>query len=134
MFKLVCVYNCVKKADQILTHFRPVFSYRDSLKTCQRVTDADKAAQLTIQHFLPSTALPSYTCGNPGQLLNGHQQGSTFNIGNKIRYSCNPGYVLEGHTTLSCLATSAGTAAWDFPLPYCRGTYGETGQIFLSQS
>ncbi|KAA8586104.1 hypothetical protein FQN60_007673, partial [Etheostoma spectabile] len=67
-----------------------------------------------------SPALPSYTCGNPGQLLNGHQQGSTFNIGDKIRYSCSPGYVLEGHTTLSCLATSAGTAAWDFPLPYCR--------------
>uniref|UniRef100_A0A673BJS4 CUB and Sushi multiple domains 2 n=1 Tax=Sphaeramia orbicularis TaxID=375764 RepID=A0A673BJS4_9TELE len=44
-------------------------------------------------------ALPSYTCGNPGQLLNGHQQGSTFNIGDKIRYSCSPGYVLEGHTT-----------------------------------
>lgn len=68
-----------------------------------------------------STALPSYTCGNPGKLLNGHQQGSTFNIGDKIRYSCSPGHVLEGHTTLSCLATSAGTAAWDFPLPYCRG-------------
>ncbi|KAK6324287.1 hypothetical protein J4Q44_G00066260, partial [Coregonus suidteri] len=65
-------------------------------------------------------ALPSYTCGNPGQLVNGLQQGSTFNIGEKIRYSCGPGYVLEGHTTLSCLATSAGTAAWDFPLPYCR--------------
>ncbi|CAL8364644.1 unnamed protein product [Arctogadus glacialis] len=66
-------------------------------------------------------ALPSYTCGNPGVLLNGLQQGTTFNIGDKIRYSCSQGYVLEGHTTLSCLATSAGTAAWDFPLPYCRG-------------
>uniref|UniRef100_A0A673BJT4 CUB and Sushi multiple domains 2 n=1 Tax=Sphaeramia orbicularis TaxID=375764 RepID=A0A673BJT4_9TELE len=75
-------------------------------------------------------ALPSYTCGNPGQLLNGHQQGSTFNIGDKIRYSCSPGYVLEGHTTLSCLATSAGTAAWDFPLPYCRGIcHGDTGLL-----
>ncbi|KPP79446.1 hypothetical protein Z043_100975, partial [Scleropages formosus] len=65
-------------------------------------------------------ALPSYTCGNPGQLQNGLQQGSSFNIGDKIRYSCNPGYVLEGHTVLSCLATSSGTASWDFPLPYCR--------------
>lgn len=69
-------------------------------------------------------ALPSYTCGNPGQLLNGMQQGTTFNIGDKIRYSCNLGYVLEGHTVLSCLATSSGTAAWDFPLPYCRGESG----------
>ncbi|XP_048086105.1 CUB and sushi domain-containing protein 1 [Alosa alosa] len=74
-------------------------------------------------------ALPSYTCGNPGQLLNGFQQGSTFNIGEKIRYSCGQGYVLEGHTVLSCLATSAGTAAWDFPLPYCRADDGCGGTL-----
>uniref|UniRef100_A0A8C7F586 CUB and Sushi multiple domains 2 n=1 Tax=Oncorhynchus kisutch TaxID=8019 RepID=A0A8C7F586_ONCKI len=55
--------------------------------------------------------------------------GSTFNIGEKIRYSCSPGYVLEGHTTLSCLATSAGTAAWDFPLPYCRADDGCGGTL-----
>ncbi|XP_036410979.1 CUB and sushi domain-containing protein 2 [Megalops cyprinoides] len=74
-------------------------------------------------------ALPSYTCGNPGQLQNGLQQGSTFNIGDKIRYSCNSGYVLEGHTILSCLATSSGTAAWDFPLPYCRADDGCGGTL-----
>uniref|UniRef100_A0A8B9LZ55 CUB and Sushi multiple domains 2 n=1 Tax=Astyanax mexicanus TaxID=7994 RepID=A0A8B9LZ55_ASTMX len=74
-------------------------------------------------------ALPSYTCGNPGQLLNGLQQGSTFNIGDKIRYSCSQGYVLEGHTVLSCLATSSGTAAWDFPLPYCRADDGCGGTL-----
>uniref|UniRef100_A0AAR2L905 CUB and Sushi multiple domains 2 n=1 Tax=Pygocentrus nattereri TaxID=42514 RepID=A0AAR2L905_PYGNA len=74
-------------------------------------------------------ALPSYTCGNPGQLLNGLQQGSTFNIGDKIRYSCSQGYVLEGHTILSCLATSSGTAAWDFPLPYCRADDGCGGTL-----
>uniref|UniRef100_A0A672G2T7 CUB and sushi domain-containing protein 1-like n=1 Tax=Salarias fasciatus TaxID=181472 RepID=A0A672G2T7_SALFA len=79
--------------------------------------------------FLLFPALPSYTCGNPGQLHNGHQQGSTFNIGDKIRYSCSPGFVLEGHTTLSCLATSAGTAAWDFPLPYCRADDGCGGTL-----
>uniref|UniRef100_A0A8C9W057 CUB and Sushi multiple domains 2 n=1 Tax=Scleropages formosus TaxID=113540 RepID=A0A8C9W057_SCLFO len=74
-------------------------------------------------------ALPSYTCGNPGQLQNGLQQGSSFNIGDKIRYSCNPGYVLEGHTVLSCLATSSGTASWDFPLPYCRADDGCGGTL-----
>uniref|UniRef100_A0AAY4DRL0 CUB and Sushi multiple domains 2 n=1 Tax=Denticeps clupeoides TaxID=299321 RepID=A0AAY4DRL0_9TELE len=74
-------------------------------------------------------ALPSYTCGNPGQLLNGLQQGSTFNIGDKIRYSCSHGYALEGHTILSCLATSSGTAAWDFPLPYCRADDGCGGTL-----
>uniref|UniRef100_A0A9J8ATL8 CUB and Sushi multiple domains 2 n=1 Tax=Cyprinus carpio carpio TaxID=630221 RepID=A0A9J8ATL8_CYPCA len=63
------------------------------------------------------------------QLVNGMQQGSTFNIGDKIRYSCNQGYVLEGHTVLSCLATSSGTAAWDFPLPYCRADDGCGGTL-----
>uniref|UniRef100_A0A8C5CBQ3 CUB and Sushi multiple domains 2 n=1 Tax=Gadus morhua TaxID=8049 RepID=A0A8C5CBQ3_GADMO len=57
------------------------------------------------------------------------EQGTTFNIGDKIRYSCSQGYVLEGHTTLSCLATSAGTAAWDFPLPYCRADDGCGGTL-----
>lgn len=130
--KFVCVYNCVKKSEG-WPDFDPLPPcFLQSLLTKNvptRRTNADKTAQLTIWRFLPSTALPSYTCGNPGQLLNGHQQGSTFNIGNKIRYSCNPGYVLEGHTTLSCLATSAGTAAWDFPLPYCRGTCGASDHI-----
>ncbi|XP_051775015.1 CUB and sushi domain-containing protein 1 [Erpetoichthys calabaricus] len=81
--------------------------------------------------------LPSHTCGNPGRLQNGIQQGSTFNIGDKVRYSCNPGYILVGHTVLTCLAISGGTASWDFPLPFCRaddgcgGTMrGQSGVIF----
>ncbi|KAJ8334652.1 hypothetical protein SKAU_G00402910 [Synaphobranchus kaupii] len=82
-----------------------------------------------VKPYMGTGALPSYTCGNPGQLQNGLQQGSTFNIGDKIRYSCSSGYVLEGHTVLSCLATSAGTAAWDFPLPYCRADDGCGGTL-----
>ncbi|GAA6101128.1 CUB and sushi domain-containing protein 1 [Tachysurus ichikawai] len=77
----------------------------------------------------PCLSLPSYTCGNPGQLQNGLQQGSTFNIGDKIRYSCSQGFVLEGHAVLSCLATSSGTAAWDFPLPYCRGCRSQEAHV-----
>ncbi|XP_029427966.1 CUB and sushi domain-containing protein 2 isoform X2 [Rhinatrema bivittatum] len=65
--------------------------------------------------------LPSHTCGNPGRLQNGIQQGTTFSIGDKVRYSCNPGYLLEGHAILTCLASSETSASWDFPLPSCRG-------------
>uniref|UniRef100_G1MYQ0 CUB and Sushi multiple domains 2 n=1 Tax=Meleagris gallopavo TaxID=9103 RepID=G1MYQ0_MELGA len=46
--------------------------------------------------------LPSHTCGNPGRLQNGVQQGTTFSIGDKVRYSCNPGFFLEGHALLTC--------------------------------
>ncbi|XP_063092103.1 CUB and sushi domain-containing protein 2 isoform X4 [Cavia porcellus] len=64
--------------------------------------------------------LPSHTCGNPGRLPNGIQQGSTFNLGDKVRYSCNPGFFLEGHAVLTCQASSENSATWDFPLPSCR--------------
>ncbi|XP_032936913.1 CUB and sushi domain-containing protein 2-like [Catharus ustulatus] len=65
-------------------------------------------------------ALPSHTCGNPGRLQNGVQQGTTFNIGDRVRYSCNPGFFLEGHALLTCQASSGHGASWDFPLPVCR--------------
>ncbi|XP_057355961.1 CUB and sushi domain-containing protein 2 isoform X3 [Manis pentadactyla] len=64
--------------------------------------------------------LPSHTCGNPGRLPNGVQQGSTFNLGDKVRYSCNPGFFLEGHAVLTCHSGSENSATWDFPLPSCR--------------
>ncbi|XP_013375174.1 PREDICTED: CUB and sushi domain-containing protein 2 isoform X4 [Chinchilla lanigera] len=64
--------------------------------------------------------LPSHTCGNPGRLPNGIQQGSTFNLGDKVRYSCNPGFFLEGHAVLTCHTSSENSATWDFPLPSCR--------------
>lgn len=69
------------------------------------------------------TVLPSHTCGNPGRLPNGVQQGSTFNLGDKVRYSCNPGFFLEGHAVLTCHAGSENSATWDFPLPSCRGRW-----------
>lgn len=69
------------------------------------------------------TVLPSHTCGNPGRLPNGVQQGSTFNVGDKVRYSCNPGFFLEGHAVLTCHAGSENSATWDFPLPSCRGRW-----------
>ncbi|KFW92447.1 CUB and sushi domain-containing protein 2, partial [Phalacrocorax carbo] len=64
--------------------------------------------------------LPSHTCGNPGRLQNGIQQGTTFSIGDKVRYSCNPGFFLEGHALLTCHANLENGASWDFPLPFCR--------------
>ncbi|XP_045432188.1 CUB and sushi domain-containing protein 1 isoform X1 [Pipistrellus kuhlii] len=64
--------------------------------------------------------LPSHTCGNPGDILKGVLHGSRFNIGDKIRYSCLAGYVLEGHATLTCIVSPGSGAAWDFPAPLCR--------------
>ncbi|XP_048865206.1 CUB and sushi domain-containing protein 1-like isoform X4 [Brienomyrus brachyistius] len=80
--------------------------------------------------------LPSHTCGNPGLIPKGIIHGSRYNIGDKMRYSCVPGYVLEGHALLTCIVSPGSGASWDFPAPFCRaegacgGTLrGTTGTI-----
>eukprot|EP00063_Salmo_salar_P060825 XP_014035660.1 PREDICTED: CUB and sushi domain-containing protein 1-like isoform X3 [Salmo salar] len=80
--------------------------------------------------------LPSHTCGNPGLIPKGVIHGTRYNIGDKIRYSCLVGYILEGHAALTCIVSPGTGASWDFPAPFCRaegacgGTLrGTTGTI-----
>lgn len=72
--------------------------------------------------FLSSVpVLPSHTCGNPGLIPRGIIHGTRYNVGDKIRYSCVMGYVLEGHAVLTCIVSPGSGASWDFPAPFCRG-------------
>ncbi|XP_072912857.1 CUB and sushi domain-containing protein 1-like [Hemitrygon akajei] len=64
--------------------------------------------------------LPSHTCGNPGVIPKGVLHGTRFNIGDKIRYTCVTGHVLEGHAVLTCIVSPGNGASWDFPPPFCR--------------
>ncbi|XP_072107222.1 CUB and sushi domain-containing protein 1a [Mobula birostris] len=64
--------------------------------------------------------LPSHTCGNPGVIPKGVLHGTRFNIGDKIRYTCVAGYILEGHAVLTCIVSPGNGASWDFPPPFCR--------------
>ncbi|XP_037533201.1 CUB and sushi domain-containing protein 3 [Nematolebias whitei] len=64
--------------------------------------------------------LRSSSCGNPGVPPKGILNGTQFNIGDKIRYRCVTGYVLDGHSLLTCVTTAAGVSVWDFPVPICR--------------
>uniref|UniRef100_A0AAX7TAX1 CUB and Sushi multiple domains 3a n=1 Tax=Astatotilapia calliptera TaxID=8154 RepID=A0AAX7TAX1_ASTCA len=65
--------------------------------------------------------LHSSSCGNPGvppkAVLSG---GGRFAVGDSVRYSCVPGYVLDGHATLTCITNAGNAAVWDFPAPICR--------------
>ncbi|KAK1804742.1 hypothetical protein P4O66_003593 [Electrophorus voltai] len=72
--------------------------------------------------------LQSSSCGNPGVPPKGILYGTRFNIGDKIRYSCVTGYVLDGHPQLTCVTNTGNTAVWDFPVPICRAedTCGDT--------
>uniref|UniRef100_A0A667I6B0 CUB and sushi domain-containing protein 3 n=1 Tax=Lynx canadensis TaxID=61383 RepID=A0A667I6B0_LYNCA len=64
--------------------------------------------------------LQSSSCGNPGVPPKGVLYGTRFDVGDKIRYSCVTGYILDGHPQLTCIANSVNTASWDFPVPICR--------------
>lgn len=59
----------------------------------------------------------------PKAVLNG---GGRFAVGDRVRYSCVPGYVLDGHATLTCITNAGNTAVWDFPAPICRGIDDKT--------
>uniref|UniRef100_A0A3P9JXU5 CUB and Sushi multiple domains 3a n=1 Tax=Oryzias latipes TaxID=8090 RepID=A0A3P9JXU5_ORYLA len=65
--------------------------------------------------------LHSTSCGNPGvppkALLSGSGR---FAVGDRVQYSCVPGYVLDGHATLTCITNAGNIAVWDFPAPICR--------------
>uniref|UniRef100_A0A8C5DPF9 CUB and sushi domain-containing protein 3-like n=1 Tax=Gouania willdenowi TaxID=441366 RepID=A0A8C5DPF9_GOUWI len=65
--------------------------------------------------------LRSSSCGNPGVPPKGILNGTHFNVGDKIRYRCVTGYVLDGHSLLTCVTNAAGVSVWDFPVPICRG-------------
>lgn len=67
------------------------------------------------------SVLQSHTCGNPGLIPKGIIHGTRYNIGDKIRYTCVMGYVLEGHAVLTCIVSPGSGASWDFPAPFCRG-------------
>lgn len=77
---------------------------------------------VTISPFLFSE-LQSSSCGNPGVPPKGILYGTRFNVGDKIRYSCVSGYVLDGHPQLTCVTNTGNAAVWDFPVPICRGKH-----------
>ncbi|KAL2080243.1 hypothetical protein ACEWY4_024036 [Coilia grayii] len=85
--------------------------------------EATKAAQepLCAKTDNSEMSAQSSACGNPGVPPKGILSGTRFNVGDKIRYSCVTGYVLDGHPQLTCITNAANMAVWDFPVPICRG-------------
>lgn len=89
---------------------------------------------------MSSPELQSSSCGNPGVPPKGILYGTRFDVGDKIRYSCVTGYILDGHPQLTCIANSVNTASWDFPVPICRGkknatvTFLNISIIFISMN
>lgn len=98
----------------------------------------DKALKYVLKQLLIllipsplSTELQSSSCGNPGVPPKGVLYGTRFDVGDKIRYSCVTGYILDGHPQLTCIANSVNTASWDFPVPICRGKEKNNVNFFV---
>ncbi|TNM92749.1 hypothetical protein fugu_018151 [Takifugu bimaculatus] len=76
--------------------------------------------------------LHSTSCGNPGVPPKAVLSGSgRFAVGDQVQYSCVPGYVLDGHATLTCITNTGNTAVWDFPAPICRDFQTEEKYDYL---
>ncbi|NXS60362.1 CR2 protein, partial [Brachypteracias leptosomus] len=59
-------------------------------------------------------------CPSPPKIKNGQHESKGVQVffpGTSVKYSCDPGYVLTGKTTVSCL--KSGT--WSIPYPRCEG-------------
>ncbi|XP_043572603.1 sushi, von Willebrand factor type A, EGF and pentraxin domain-containing protein 1-like isoform X3 [Chiloscyllium plagiosum] len=65
------------------------------------------------------------SCGNPGEILNGHYKEANETLGNKVIFYCDFGYELVGRTYLQCTAEG-----WDGDVPSCETiTCGNPGEI-----
>jgi hypothetical protein len=66
-------------------------------------------------------AFKQRNCGNPGDPKHGSKIGSSYQIGNTLRFECNKGFELEGPGSITCLDE----AVWSSSIPFCRVIYGE---------
>jgi hypothetical protein len=66
-------------------------------------------------------------CSDPGEVAHSTRLISdpVLLVGTTIQYSCNPGFVLEGSSLLTCYSRETGTPIWTSRLPLCVRESGE---------
>lgn len=73
-------------------------------------------------------------CTDPGEVEHSTRLISdpVLLVGTTIQYTCNPGFVLEGSSLLTCYSRETGTPIWTSRLPHCVCKFGQF--LLLSRS
>uniref|UniRef100_A0AAZ1X1T4 CUB and Sushi multiple domains 1 n=1 Tax=Oreochromis aureus TaxID=47969 RepID=A0AAZ1X1T4_OREAU len=86
------------------------------------------AAGFSIRY--ESVKMESDSCLDPGIPVNGRRHGSSFSIGSRVSFTCDPGYTLSDQEPIVCEQNHQ----WSHALPSCDAlcggyVYGKTGTI-----
>lgn len=79
---------------------------------------------------------PVMYCTDPGEVEHSTRLISdpVLLVGTTIQYTCNPGFVLEGSSLLTCYSRETGTPIWTSRLPHCVCKRAALGQLLLLPS
>ncbi|KAK6327211.1 hypothetical protein J4Q44_G00028560 [Coregonus suidteri] len=59
-------------------------------------------------------------CFDPGNVMNGTRLGNDYKLGSTVTFSCEAGYLLQGHSTLTCMMGNSKRPEWDRAKPSCQ--------------
>ncbi|TWW68183.1 CUB and sushi domain-containing protein 2 [Takifugu flavidus] len=68
-----------------------------------------------VDHRLEAVGLT--TCPEPMIPANGVKTGERFMVNEVVAFSCEPGYILQGHSHITCMPGTV--RRWNYPPPLC---------------
>ena len=76
--------------------------------------------------IFPTIAKLREACFDPGNVMNGTRLGNDYKLGSTVTFSCEAGYLLQGHSTLTCVMGNSKRPEWDRARPSCQGEATDT--------